>query len=109
MTRFISRTWISRILIFLLNAYVGSYIILSVQGRFEPAAFGLNGVKAYIWAPRGFLSHFRWNQTLRAAYMPIYWLDTRFWHTMDDAYTDRYPVNSNPASEFGRVHQATTD
>lgn len=107
MTRLLSRTWIRRTLLVLLTAYVGSYLALSVQGRFEPALIGLNGVKRYMWAPCGFVTDFRWNRTLLAAYMPLYLLDTRLWHTTADL--DCYPVNSVPASEIGRVYRAWSD
>ena len=92
-----------------LAIYIGSYLALSVQGSFEPAVIGLGGVKRFMWAPRGFVTHFRWNSTMRAAYMPLYLLDTRLWHTSDDAYSDRYPVNSVPASEIDKVYAAWSE
>ena len=48
-------------LLTLLLIYIGSYALLSSGGCYEPAAIGLNGVKWYGWAPRGFVDHYRWN------------------------------------------------
>ena len=86
--------------------YIGSYLWRSTQGRYEPAAIGLNGVKWYHWAPRGFVTDFRWNQTLVQAYYPLFFIDTRFWHTSDDAYRGRYPINQVATEDIGKVHQA---
>lgn len=102
---FLKRRWIRITLWTALAAYIGSYLVLSVQGRFEPAIIGLD-VKSYGWAPRGFVTDFRWNDTLIGAYIPLYLLDTRLWHTPEKARSDRYPVNSVPANEIGRVYKA---
>src|SRR5262245_22135556 len=87
-------------------AYVGSYLSRSAQGRYEPECIGLNGVKLYSWAPRGFVTDFRWNHSLMRAYYPLYFLDTRFWHTSDDAYAKKYPINEVAAEDVGKVYNA---
>ena len=88
------------------GAYVVSYLVLSLQGRYEPSAIGLNGVKWYRWAPRGFVTDFRWSSSFAAVFLPLHFLDTKMWHTSDRARFDRYPVNEVSASEIGRVYQA---
>jgi hypothetical protein len=102
----LNRQRIRRILIAVFAVYSISYLILSLQGRYEPQAIGLNGVKWYGWAPRGFVTDFRWNSSIGAFYLPLYSLDTSLWHTSDRAYSDRYPVNKVSASEIGRVYHA---
>jgi hypothetical protein len=66
-------------------AYAGSYLALSLRGRYEPAVIGLNGVKWYHWAPNGFVNEFRWHQGVMLVYYPLYILDIRVWHTSDKA------------------------
>ncbi len=55
----------------LLVLYVGSYVALSVGGRYEPGAIGLNGVKSYAWAPYGFVRDYKWNSALMRIYLPL--------------------------------------
>lgn len=76
-----------------LTIYVVSYLCLSVNGRFEPSVIGTNGVKCYDWAPYGFVDDYRWNRPLMVFFLPLHALDDRCWHTSDDAYDGRYPVN----------------
>ena len=105
----LKRKWIFVTLLVTLSAYIGSYLALSLQGRFEPSAIGLNGVKWYACAPRGFVTEFQWNSNLQTVYLPLYVLDTKLWHTSDDAYSDRYPINEIPADEIGQVYRAWMD
>ena len=95
------------ILVFGIFSYVGSYMWRSERGRYEPASIGLNGVKSYGWAPKGFVTDFRWNHTLMRAYFPLYYLDNRFWHTPDDAYRGNYPINKVSVDDIGKVYRAT--
>ncbi len=88
------------------GAYILSYLALSLQGRYEPSAIGLNGVKWYRWAPRGFVTDFRWNSSMGAAFLPLHFLDTKLWHTSGRAHSERYPVNEVSASEIARVYRA---
>ena len=89
-----------------LFAYVDSYLSRSVQGRYEPAAIGSNGIKWYNWAPSGFVTDFKWNHTLMRVYYPLFFLDIRFLHTSDDAYGGRYPINTVATEDIGKVYQA---
>jgi hypothetical protein len=104
--RTLNRVIVMTTLTLVVFAYVGSYLWLSTRGRFEPAAIGTNGVKWYHWAPSGFVTDFRWNQTLMRAYYPLFFLDTRFWHTSDDAYRSRYPINEVATEDIGKVYRA---
>lgn len=87
-------------------AYVGSYMWRTARGRYEPASIGLNGVKSYGWAPKGFVTDFQWNHTLMRAYFPLYYFDNRFWHTSDDAYGTKYSINEVATDDIGKVYRA---
>lgn len=89
-----------------INAYMGSYLWRSSRGRFETLSIGLNGVKNYGWAPRGFVEKFRWNQSLVIAYYPLWFLDNRFWHESLDADLGRYPINEVSPGEIGKLYEA---
>jgi len=39
----------------MLSLYVGTYLHRSAQGTYGAGAWGLNGIKWYCWAPRGYL------------------------------------------------------
>lgn len=99
--RFFNRRRIGLILCVTLAAlYIGSYLVLSLQGRYEPSVVGGNGVKRFQWAPRGFVTDFlRWDRTMSAVYFPLHFLDTSLWHTPDLARSERYPANEVSGSE----------
>ena len=96
-------------LVLLLLIYVGSYLMLSISGRFEPEAIGLNGVKWYAWAPRGFVHDYRWRKSLRTVFIPLWIADTHLWHTSDKAGGGRYPVDRVDEKDIGKVYQAWKD
>jgi hypothetical protein len=82
------------VVIFLL--YATCYLSLSLQGRYEPFIIGLAGVKSYLWAPRGLMTPDEspaWSRFKVYAFLPLFLVDTRLWHTSDKAYGDKYPVN----------------
>jgi len=85
--------WLVPVFCSLLCIYVGVYAILSLEGRYEPAAWGLDHVKWYAWAPRGFVQDFQWSRPLMLTFAPLYYLDTRFWHKEEDSHSGKYPVN----------------
>lgn len=70
--------------------YFGSYLILTVQGGYRPATYGLGGVKSYDWAPKGFASEdgVYWNFPLMYFYAPLYLADRQWWHD---------PVQTSPS------------
>lgn len=79
-------------------SYLLTYLILSKNGAYEPAATGLNGVKWYAWAPHGFVARerpmsFRWRPFPYYAFFPLYWLDCEHWHTEGKSYRNLYPVH----------------
>ena len=94
------------ILLVLLVTYIGSYIILSKRGCYEPAAIGLGGVKAYGWAPRGFVDGYIWNRWPMIVYLPLWSLDMRFWHTDKKVWSGEYPVNEVKREEIWKVYKA---
>ncbi|HUY90730.1 MAG TPA: hypothetical protein VMV10_18495 [Pirellulales bacterium] len=87
--------------------YVGSYVLLSLGGRYEPASFGLRrvgwGVKWYEWAPSGFVTNFRWSHNLMRVYFPLYILDCRFWHPSDEAFDGIYPINEVADEDVDKI------
>ena len=99
--------WIFRIvLLILLLVYVGSYVVLSSGGCYEPAAIGLNGVKGYGWAPRGFVDHYRWKRWPAIVYLPLYIIDVRAWHRDAKVNSGRYPVDEVKPKDIWKVYKA---
>jgi hypothetical protein len=98
--------WIILTLLALLVIYLSSYLCLSLGGRYEPAGIGLNGVKSYNWAPRGFVTDYRWNRAPEAFYLPLYAVDILFWHTIDAADSGHYPVNRVDRKDIWKVYKA---
>jgi hypothetical protein len=73
--------------------YMWTYAVLSINGRYEPAAIGLRGVKWYAWAPCGFYDQdCGWNRSMMTFFVPLMFVDTRLWHTPDDALSGKYPI-----------------
>ena len=98
--------WLSIALVALLVIYVGTYLRLSVTGRYEPASIGLNGVKSYAWAPAGFVTDYKWNSAPELIFVPLYALDISFWHTYDLAGSGRYPINKVDQKDIWKVYKA---
>jgi heme O synthase-like polyprenyltransferase len=75
--------------------YPLSYLALSLNGLFYPAVIGLNGVKWYSWAPRGFASEteYKWNTGMLVFYLPLWYVDKEFFHTHDLVATGEYPTS----------------
>ena len=80
----------------LLATYTAVYVGLSANGRYEPAAWGLAGVKWYAWAPAGFVRDYAWDGRMMIAFAPLYYLDQEFWHTERESESGRYPINRVP-------------
>jgi hypothetical protein len=90
------RSRVITVLAFLLVCYLGSYLLLTLRGRYEPVTIGLNGANAYAWAPENFTHDFRWDRFKIAFYLPLYCLDAQFWHTRAAVRTGRYPMDVPP-------------
>ena len=73
--------------------YCGSYLLCSVQGRFEPVEIGLAYVKGYSWAPRGFVHEYKWNRMHERLYYGLWFLDTHLWHKSGPSPDLEYPVH----------------
>jgi hypothetical protein len=91
---------ISRLGALLLMAYILAYATLSLSGRYQPGAVGLNGVKWYTWAPYGFyvanhpwknskyaLLHPEeraggWSDSMIMGFVPLWIVDIHFVHRM---------------------------
>ena len=95
-------------LVFVLSLflYICSYLSLSLNGRFEPATIGLNGVKDYRWAPKGFVTDFKWNSKTMLFYLPLYYIDDKFWHTEDTVSSGKYPVDWVERKDIWKVYKA---
>lgn len=78
-----------------LSLYVGSYVALSVRGRYEATVLGLGHVKHRRWMPMGFVTDGDFNRSMHIVFFPLYWLDISFWHTSAKAKSGHYPVNSD--------------
>ncbi len=70
--------------------YIGSYALLSWNGKFVPGCVGSGGVKWYEWMPAGFMRD-QGLTVLPYVYYPLYWLDTRYVHSPEKAYRSTYP------------------
>ena len=86
----------------LLVVYVGSYIVLSVFGQYEPTVWGLFEVKGktvyapkyafYEWAPYGFVNEdLHWNHKICFPFLPLWAIDQRIWHDTDSRWKGKYP------------------
>lgn len=84
--------------------YALLYACLSVRGRYEPEAIGLNGVKWYAWAPLGFVKDYRWRTVPCVLFYPLNRLDNRYWHT--DCDMGNYPVNEVSRKDIWKVYKA---
>ena len=79
-----------------LALYVVGYAILSSQGQYVPGAWGGSWVKQYVWAPRGFVSGpagTQWHRLPVYFFLPAWWVDQHFVHTLDRASEDKVPIN----------------
>ena len=58
------------------GVYLGSYIALSFSGTYMPATQGTNGVKDWVWTPRGFADDSgRLRAGLVIPFLPLWWID----------------------------------
>ena len=81
----------------ILVIYVTSYAILSAQGQYVPRVIGLNRVKQYVWAPRGFVSGpagIKWKRLLVYGFLPTFWIDQHFIHISDLANDGKHSINT---------------
>lgn len=90
----------------LLFLYIVFYLYLSLNGRYEPETVGLNGVKSYIWAPKYFVTDYKYNNGWFMVYFPLHQIDIRFWHTRDEMYSDKYPINEVETKDVGILYRA---
>ena len=77
-----------------LLAYIGSYLILSVQGHYVPCTWGAGFVKSYWWAPRGFVSGpagIQQRFVLVIGFLPLWVIDYKLVH--NKPFTDMHSVN----------------
>ena len=80
-----------------MGLYIGSYWVLSLNGRYAPGALGAWGPKWYYWFPKGFAQG-KVGYWMVDFYSPIWALDRKFWHKTardkedigDDPVTDVY-------------------
>jgi len=96
--------------VLMLFVYVTSYILISTIGRYEPAAFGSNGVKWHMWAPRGFpdslsTKHMSW----QLLFVPLWLVDSRIWHTSDKAHDPGYRRNQWDSTATPPVWRVVTN
>ena len=85
------KVWLAVASVLVLHA--GIYVVLSLNGRFEPATIGLSWVKWYDWAPAGFVTDYKPNKILFWIFLPEWCFDRRFWHRGDDARSGKFPIH----------------
>ncbi len=81
-----------------LICYIGSYVVLSKFGEFQPGVMGIHGPKWYAWCPAGLHSGFRQRWTLYYFYLPLYMTDRNYWHRDGDAWTGKYRTRTPSTS-----------
>lgn len=86
--------------------YCSYYFYLSKTGRFEPEAIGLNGVKWYGWAPKGFVDKFKWKNSRLTFFYGLWLMDAHLWHTEQALYHGKYPIDTVPQSDTDKVYRA---
>lgn len=81
------RILVSTLVLFLI-CYAGSYLYLSMNGKYVPGNIKLWGVTSYIWAPRGLVSEEtgKWSPISTYFYHPLWICDHRFWHKETPAH-----------------------
>lgn len=91
-----------------LTKYCCSYTTFSLEGQFEPEVIGLNGVKFYSWAPKGFVDKFEWDNSRVTFYRGLWALDNLFWHKSGPGYDlpGNYPVDFVPQGDIGKLYRA---
>ena len=93
-----------------LAAYVLSYLPMTVQGRYQPQAYGLlqgpddtailapKAAFGYHWMPSYLFPEERDHGTspriLAYIYLPLIAMDQKLWHTRDKAESGRYRVKN---------------
>jgi hypothetical protein len=91
-----------------LALYLSAYAVLSLQGRYEALVWGIAGVKARLWVPRGFETAGEWNRGMVWGFAPLFMLDRWYWHTSGEADSGRYPVNGDDYYIFGKRPSSKT-
>jgi len=82
--------WFLRMFAIVVGLYVVSYLPLTLQGVYGWGAIGTNGVKWWVWYPKGFgFENPAQSAFLRIFYMPLHGLDREYWHTGDKFLKDR--------------------
>jgi hypothetical protein len=94
------------VVLVLLIIYIGSYVVLSVNGCYEPYEIGPGRVKLYGWSPYWFTTEYKWNTWLMNVYLPLWVFDQRFWHTYDEADSGKYPIHEVDSKDVWRIYQA---
>jgi len=84
--------------------YFGSYLILSINGRYEPGEINIrtNEIEMYYWAPYGFVTDYRVSMILNYAYMLPIRLDYHFWHHHQLAVNMHHGYNCYPVNPVAR-------
>lgn len=85
-------------------AYFESYVNLSLQGSYEPDVTGVNGVKIYSWAPKGFAHQFDWKVSRIFFYCGLWTFDNWNWHRSGPWYdlSRKYSVDIISKSDFDK-------
>ena len=96
----------------LLALYAFVYLLLSLNGRYEPIDWGVRGPKGYMWAPAGFVDDLKWRKPMIGTFLPFWEIDRFIWHSEERMYDGKLPVNKiaeqdGPATGSQPIHSDT--
>ncbi len=98
--------WVAGVL-YVWGAYTLLYIALSLNGRYEPSIIGLNGVKCYDWAPKGFVRDYKWSSAMMRTFSLYHMLDNQLWHKYGSLEEIGHrPVNEVKVEDIWKVYHA---
>jgi hypothetical protein len=90
--------------------YLIAYLGMSVTGSYMPFTAGTNGIKSWVWAPRGIVDETgRFRRGVDTVFYPLLWLDFRFWHSDWTGSTGPYKNLKPPAWRLGLRTGTTRD
>jgi len=82
--------------------YVGSYIVLSLCGRYEATENGAAGPKWYELMPIVFSFDLQRGPALQTLYFPLHWADCCYWHEGMHPLTYERRYGSNQSNTTAR-------
>jgi hypothetical protein len=93
-----------------LCCYVVPYLGMTLAGGYIPFTSGTNGIKDWIWAPK-FISDDtgRFRPGVFHVFLPLFWLDCRFWHNDWTGSSGPHTTLKPPAWRLGLLKGSNRD